>query len=203
MNLGLVVDGQAEALAYPFLLRRIRIAGVAFLNPIYADMQPKATPAQIVKAASPKLKLAIDRGAHKQVLLIDFEDRNECSCTFAQTLTATLRRFGFGDAVAVVKNRRFENWLIADPEALRALPARFALNVAFINLVCPNRADNVGDAERLLGRICRNVGYNKREDPPRILQRASEVRIANNSRSFRRFLRVAGYPKYSQQSKMP
>jgi hypothetical protein len=187
----------------PHLLRRIAIAGVSFLNPIYADMQPKATPAQIVKAASSKLSLAINRGADRQILLIDFEDRDGCSCTFAETLTATLRKFGFADAVAVVKQHQFENWLIADPQALQAMPARFILSSGFVNRVVPNRADNVRDAERLLTSACRNVGYNKREDPPKILQRASELRIASNSRSFRRFLRVAGYTKYANQSRLP
>jgi hypothetical protein len=203
VNLGVVVDGQAEALAYPYLLRRIQIAGVSFLNPIYADMQPKATPAQIVRAASSKLALAINRGAHRQVLLIDFEDRDGCSCTFAESITASLRKFGFKDAFAVVKNRRFENWLVADVAALKQMPARFELTAGFVNMVVPNRADNVKDAEREIGRICKHVAFNKREDPAQILRRASELRLARNSRSFRRFLRLATHPAYAAQSKRP
>jgi hypothetical protein len=203
MNVGTVVDGQAEALAYPALFRRVTIAGVSLMSPIYADMQPKATVPQIIKAASSKLKLAIDRGAHKVILLIDHEDRDGCCCTFAQSLTVGLKKFGFSNAIAVVKNRRFENWLVADIEALEKMPARFELTQAFINAVQPNRVDNVKDAERLLDGICIRVAYNKREDPPKILARASESKIARNSRSFRRFLRVAGHPAYSNQSKMP
>jgi hypothetical protein len=202
MTIGTIVDGQAEALSYPYLFKRIAIRGVSLLSPIYADMQPKATPAQIVKAAASRLNLAVARGADRQLVLLDLEDRKECPGDFAEAITKALHAAGFVNAMALVKRTCFENWLVADPDALSEMPARFDVQEWFRNAVIPNKADSV-KAESLLARICHKDSYNKRSDPPRILSRAHPERIARNSRSFRRFLRLIGHPNYKSQSRSP
>lgn len=200
MTVGFVVDGQAEALAYPRLFARLKVDGVTFINPLYADMQPKATPAQIVKAAASRLKLAMSRGAERQVLLIDFENRDDCPPAFADAINQTLQEFGFVKATAVVKKQCFENWLIADPQALGQMRARFDIEEGFHKLVCNTGADNIS-AQACLEKCCKKFGYNKRVDPVHILEKVSPEVMAINSRSFRRFLRVIGHPLYSNQSR--
>ncbi|MGO9903074.1 MAG: hypothetical protein ACLP0J_26085 [Solirubrobacteraceae bacterium] len=52
----------------------------------------------------------------------------------------------------VVKVRMFENWLVADYDALAAQRGRFKSSVADRNRVQPNRAD-AADAAAILNRL--------------------------------------------------
>jgi len=104
----------------------------------------------------------------------------------------------------VVKNRKFENWLIADPKALASLKGRFKPTQAFRKHVSPNKADNVPDGAVLLKQICvKGSYYHKTQDPPRILAAMDVAEGGRNSRSFRRFLRLVGDRRYRDQSKKP
>jgi hypothetical protein len=99
----------------------------------------------------------------------------------------------------VVKNRTFENWVIADVEAVRGVRGRFTVSGGMRSAVEGGTADNV-DALSLLKRAAQGDAYEKVHDAQPILEGADVRRIASNSRSFRRFLRVIDYPDYRTQS---
>ncbi len=166
-------------------------------------MQPKSEPGQIAGKAIKKVKIQRDRGADLIVVLIDREDRKECPTEFADQLKRAFAKRGYDAVNVVVKNRTFENWLIADVEALKQLPGRFKVTKTFERTVSPNKADNVGDAEALLNKIGVKQRYHKRRDAVRITAVQETLNIAKNSRSFRRFLHVVGHPQYLSQSKRP
>jgi hypothetical protein len=104
--------------------------------------------------------------------------------------------------IVVIKNRMFENWLVADVEAVKIQRARFRLSTAAERSIVPNKADNVAALEVLKTAAVR-TSYSKVPDSQRILERADIQRIAANSRSFRRLLRVVGHPGYAGQSRLP
>lgn len=203
MTVGLIVDGQAEPDALPILLRKLRGVG-RISRPLYADLQPKAAAGQIARKAISRVRMLRQRGAGRFILLIDREDREDCPPQMAAEIETALRRTpecrGI-DVHVVVKDRRFENWLIADPDALASLRARFRVSKAFRKRVSPNKADAVADAEELLRRASVGPAYHKRHDPAKILGAVDVARAAGNSRSLRRFLRLVGDSRYREQSK--
>jgi hypothetical protein len=198
-----VVDGRAESQALRTLFQKIVVANRRLSVPLYADMQPKASPAQIVRAAQHRLSVLKARGAREFIVLIDLEDRRDCPAELARRIRERFVSEGWPDVAVVIKHRRFENWLIADIPALRKMPGRFNLTKRFQRCVSPDKADGVADAANELSRIAVGGPYHKRSDAIRICANQDPLRIAANSRSFRRFLRVAGHPKYAQQSRRP
>lgn len=204
MKIGIVVDGQAEVFAIRELLNQLTIPEVQFLNPVYADMQPKATALQIARSALNKCQIHLARNVGLIVVLIDLEDRGDCPPLFAVNIRAAFVRLGLTSIEVVVKKRQFENWLIADPESLqRKLPARLNVTPAFVNAVSPNKADSIERPQELLNRICIKSEYHKRQDATNFAKAVEPSRAATNSRSFRRFLRVVGFPGYLTQSRSP
>lgn len=200
MKFGVVVDGQAESQALKVLFRQVSVPKCQILNPAYADMQPKASAGQIVRAAAPKLQLLRTRGAHAFLLLIDFEDRSGCIVDFAGEIRSELESRGWDKVYVIGKNRRFENWLIADVDALSSMPKRMEVTAAFRRRVAPNKADSVQDAVTLLNSIAVGRPYHKRDDAVQICAKQDPLRIASNSRSFRRLLHTVGHPMYRDQS---
>ncbi len=203
MKIGIVVDGAAESQALKVLTQRIEIEGVQLLNPAYANMQPKSPPGRIARAAFKKVDILRARGATLIAVLIDREDREECPPEFADQLKRAFAKLGYDDIRVVVKNRTFENWLIADINALKKLSRLFNVTKTFERTVSPNKADNVRDAKALLNKIAIKHGYRKGRDDARITAVQEALNMAKNSRSFRRFLCVVGHPQYLLQSKKP
>ena len=203
MKVGIVVDGQAESQALKLVLPKIKAPGRQLRGPAYADMQPKASPAQIARAAIGKLQILRAQGAEVFVVLIDCEEAARCAPGFADSIKQAFVDLDWPGVEVVVKRLTFENWLIADLDALKKLPARFKLTRRFKAKVSPNKADNVVDAEAELKALCMGASYHKRDDPVRIAKHQEPRRIAENSRSFRRFLRVVGCRKYVKQSENP
>ena len=103
----------------------------------------------------------------------------------------------------VVKNRKFENWLIADPGAFKKLRGRYEITSAFEGAVSPNKADGGTDATGLIKSISKDRSYDKLKDAVAIVSVADPGTMACNSRSFRRFLRLLGHPDYVAQSLRP
>jgi hypothetical protein len=101
----------------------------------------------------------------------------------------------------VVKDTAFENWLISDPDAVSQLAGRFALTEAQREHIA-ERCDRM-DASAVLKRAALRDSYDKVPDAMRLMARADPRRMAGNSRSFRRFLRVVGDPHYVDQSRNP
>ncbi|MCR9141155.1 MAG: DUF4276 family protein [bacterium] len=207
MKISLIVDGQAESQALPGLLRRIQLPqGVRLLNPIYADMQPKASPDQIARAAIDRMKLVRNQKADRTIVLIDLENQEErgmCAPSFAESVQQAFTKKKVGNVQVIIKNRKFENWLIADPDALLNMRARFSISKKQRSQIEPNLADSISDATELLNRMVKQAAYHKRKDPVIICQKVDPLKVAANSRSFRKFLRAVGHATYKNQSHKP
>lgn len=203
MNVGVVVEGQAESQALGRILPKIKAPGRKLTHVVYADMQPTAPPAQIARKAVGGLKILKAKGAEGFVVLLDCEDPSRCPVQLAQEIERSLAKLDWPDVHVVVKRFTFENWLIADVAALKEMRARFRVTKRFERRVSPNKADNVVDAAGELARLCQGAAYHKRNDPKEIAGHQEPQRIAANSRSFRRFLRVVGCSRYGKQSRDP
>lgn len=200
MKIGIIVDGDAEMKAFQCLTRRIKIQGVQLLKPIHADMQPKATAGQIAKAAEDKLGLLHARRADRIIVLIDRENRQACPGQWKDEIERAISKLGYSQVRVVIKNRKFENWLIADVRVFEKLRARYQVTGI---LIAPDKADDVEDAEKLLNKIAVKVEYRKGRDAAQITALQDYLEVGRNSRSFRRFLRLIGHPHYRDQSKKP
>lgn len=203
MNVGLIVEGDAEFHALPLVLPSLRDAtGHAIRRPIKATIHPTASPAAIARVCQPYIALLRSKGDDLIILMLDMETDPSCpGDRAAQVERAILSRSGIA-VKAVLKNRMFENWLVSDLDAFAGQRARFRLSAAMRRAVEPNHADQI-DALEWLKRACLGASYAKVEDAKRILGRADPLRMATNSRSFRRLLRVADHPAYARQSKRP
>ena len=78
MKIGLLVDGRAEYQALPHLLERL-VTDHPVLHPLYCDIQPHASPSQMALAASKRFPILLDQGADLIVILIDKENRQDCT----------------------------------------------------------------------------------------------------------------------------
>jgi len=202
VKIGVVVDGVSEFASLPSLYAELRKAtGNQILRPVRANIQPTAPSGVIVRQCSKRIRECYERGAEAVVVLIDREDRNECPGEIASAIEARLGQARL-NAHVVIKDRTYENWLLADIDALKCLSGRFVLSKATVQAVQPNKADHV-DALKLLKRSVRSGSYHKVDDSKRICEKADASRLAQHSRSFRRFLRVVGDSTYQTQSAMP
>ncbi|WP_083918939.1 DUF4276 family protein [Rudaea cellulosilytica] len=189
MKIGIIADGQAEVVALRELLSRIDIAGIQFSSILYADMQPYAPPGQIFQAAKSRLSICEQRGCERRIVLLDYEDRNGCPGVWAKTIEETFSTNGYSNVTVVVKNRAFENWLVADLGSLREKHGkRYKIADRLIERVKASGADNV-NARNLLNN-CVKDEYSKRKDAIEICKVVNPSVVAANSRSFRRLLKV-------------
>lgn len=201
MRIGLVVDGQSEVAALPNLYPRLEAeTGHQFLRPVLAPIQPLAPPAAIARACGTRVSQLARRGADRVLVLVDREGRPECPGVLALEIQGRLPQAV--TTTVVIKNRTFENWLIADVQALLQQPGRFDVSAGMRSRIEPNHADSA-DALRLLQRAAIRTAYNKVQDSQRTLARAAPCEMASNSRSFRRFLRCSDHPLYRRQSRHP
>jgi hypothetical protein len=204
MRIGLIVDGQSEFRSLDFVLRRIEIPNV-LVGLLYSNIHPHAPTPQIVRAMAGNVRIFAHRQADMVITLIDREDRPTCPGQWASEIAQTLNRsyashgMRFG---VVVKDTCYENWLISDTAVFRAMPKRFNMSGADIRKIAPNKADSV-DAQAILKGAAINDAYSKVEDAVRIMALADPLRMAANSRSFRKLLRELQHPKYKDQSLLP
>lgn len=202
MRIGIVVDGVAEYASLPLLLPRIgAVTGHTYLPILKADIQPYAPLPAIGRTCKQPVIQLLARGAEIVLVVFDRESRLECPPEIARRVESEIRRHVACNVAVVVKNRTFENWLAADLAALRTHPVRFQVARRHERRVEPNRADEA-DATVLLKSTI-NGDYEKVGDAKRILNAADAERMGMHSRSFRRFLRAAGHPRYLAQSKLP
>jgi hypothetical protein len=97
------------------------------------DIQPFATPAQMALAASKKFQILLTRGAESIVVLIDKETRPDCTVELVHVVELEARELlremsTIVDIQVVLKVSMFENWLIADPDALAGLTGLFEMS---------------------------------------------------------------------------
>ncbi len=196
MKIGLLVDGRAEYQALPHLLERLRTEHTILQRPLFCDIQPHASPAQMALAASKKFPILLDQGADIIVILIDKETRQDCTVELVQAVereaSERLRKLDTEARVRVVlKVSCFENWLASDPQALRDLPGLFEKVERIERRVAPNRADSVNALELLKG-CWRQRSYDKPRSAVAICKKLDPQRAAANSRSLRKLLKTLG-----------
>lgn len=207
MLLGLVVDGQAEYHSLPHIYRKLSGICTVIDPPLYCDIQPSAPTKQNALKIVEKAKLLVAKGAQHILVVYDKEQQHFCpklvADELAQEVANRLTSIGIKSLVSVVlKVRKYENWLIADCNALQQ-SGRFKKVRKIRQQVCRNKADSVLDAAALLGKHSISGSYDKKGDSVAITQKMDPMVVALNSRSFRRFLRVVGIQKYMNQSKRP
>lgn len=173
------------------------------LGPLKINVSPDAPALSIAKACRSRLIIAHAKGASLAVLVLDRETQSASPGDIASAIATelVLSRPPL-DVSVVIKDRMFENWLVADLDALEAQPGRFKVTPAIRRAVEPNKADGC-DALSLLKRAVVGTQYDKVSDASRILKRADVSRSAANSRSFRHFLHALGDKYYSKQCKKP
>jgi Domain of unknown function (DUF4276) len=196
VRVGILVDGQAEFHSLPFLMPRIGTPH-HIVRPLYCDIQPFATPAQMALAASKKFPILARSSVDLVVILIDKESRQDCTGRLASAIVAEANRrlsdLGQDTRVCVVlKVTKFENWLVADPSAIRRLPGLFTTPERIERKVVSGRADQV-DAIQLL-KTCHRRRFEKTSDAVAICKKLDPARAAQNSRSLDKLLRVLESP---------
>jgi hypothetical protein len=142
-------------------------------------------------------------GADREVELLDRELSEEPAGCRASQIESALRRKISNNIDVVIKDRTFENWLIACPDSYSKQRGRFPHHEVVKRKVPDGQADGYGSPEDLINEACpQRRRYDKVADSERILKLASVEEIARNSRSFRRFLAVLGDKTYRQSSKV-
>jgi hypothetical protein len=202
VRVGLIVDGISEYASLGLMLPRITAqGGDSFLRVARADIQPKAPYPVIARSCREAVTQLSSRGADHIVVLFDKEDRPECPADIAKGVNVALTHLVECRLTVVVKDTCYENWLVADLEALRAHPRRYSVKPRHRRAVQPNHADDV-DALSVIRSIVQG-DYDKVEDSKAIMAHVQPERLGAHSRSFRKLLRVAQHPKYLTQSRAP
>ena len=203
MTIGLVVDGDSEYHSFRSICEKISgDCGTAFLRPTKAPVDPMAPAAAIARMVKDRVIAAEARGATLVIVLLDRETRVECPGELAEAIKKEIDSYSSVETSVVLKDSKYENWLVADIEALARMRARFEITTARRRQVAPNHADRI-DAHELLKRAAVKDAYDKVADSVRITAAADPAAMARNSRSFRRFLHCAGYAAYQDQSRNP
>lgn len=196
MKIGLLVDGRAEYQALGLLVSRLSTAHTVLHQPLLCDIQPFASPQQMALAASKKFPILLAKGVDSIVILIDKETRQDCTVELVRATerdaAARLAKLAPEARLQVVlKVSMFENWLVADPQALRELPGLFEQVDRIERQIAPNRADSVNALELLKG-CAKHRSYDKVAGAMAICKKLDPKRAAANSRSFRKLLKVLG-----------
>jgi len=197
VKVGLVVDGDSELFALPILLRSIKGAH-RVVKTVKADIQPYSKPQNIARKVMRQLPLLRELGVQIVVVLLDRENNAACcgqwSAEIRDAVISLAKDFGFLEFRVVLKNRTFENWLIADQESLLSQKSRF--NWKRLN----GEVDEL-NARDLLNKAAIGAAYHKSRDSVRIMRLAVPDRIGFQSRSFRKLLGILGCAEYKTQTR--
>jgi hypothetical protein len=197
VKVGLVVDGESELLALPILSSRIK-GTHRVVKTVKADIQPCSSPENIARKVNRQLPFLKALGVQLVIVLLDREQLAECcgqrALAIQKSVISLAGNFRFSDCQVILKNRTFENWLIADQLALQSQPRRFKWKGL------EGEVDEL-NAKDLLSRAAIGASYHKRIDSLRITRLAEPRRIGFQSRSFRKLLGILGCPEYKLQTK--
>lgn len=200
MKIGLICDGVAEYETLPGLLSRCGTPHQIVVT-LKGDIQPLAPAPQVAKAIVRVLPIHLEKKVDHVVVILDLESPAACAVERATEIAVALRGRNLPLACSVVvKNRAFENWLIADPAAIDRIPKRFRLEASERRRIMQGQADNL-DAQKLLKRNCLQGQYEKRLDARRILDQANPENMALHSRSFRKLMRELGAKQTTHRSR--
>jgi hypothetical protein len=207
MRIGFVVDGLAEYESLADVLRKVDTRHTLVTRILRADLQPSAPLGQIALEASKRIRdLVVSRQVQRAVVLIDREQNPSCCGEYAQALATAITKQCRSKQIdveiqVVVKDRMYENWLVADPEAYEQLGARFDPSIIQKG-VRGDRADRI-EALPLLKRAAVKKQFDKVPDAARITPHLDPLRMGEHSRSFRKMLGVVGCSAYTAQTKRP
>jgi hypothetical protein len=185
---------------YPALQARAKIQ---LISPLRAAVDPLSPTPVLTAGLQTAIRLSIARGAHQIIVILDRENTEISAADRARVLELSLQEALDKNIRVVIKDRCFENWLIASPEAFVAQRARYSHPDRIAKQVQPDRADLVRNPCALINSAISKGEYDKTNDAPKILARSNLDSLAANSRSFRRFLAVLGDPAYANGSRAP
>jgi hypothetical protein len=196
MRIGILVDGQGEYYGLPHLLPRVGSPHIV-LRPLFSPIQPFARPAQIAYVASKSFPILLRNQLDLIVLLIDKETRTECTGELVEEIEREARSHLATlttevDLRVVLKVTKLENWLVADPQALRALPGLFENVERIERQVAPGRADSVDAYALLKSCVRKRAAYEKKAGAIEICKKIDPDRAGLNSRSFRKLRKTLG-----------
>lgn len=204
MKIALITDGESEFRNLPMLMPQIQArSGNAIIGPMKVNTNGAAPAEKVARECESRIKIAKALGANLAVIILDREGILQCTGERAVELErAVARRCGAVAPRVVLKDRMFENWLIADLSALKAQPGRFRVTPTTQRMVEPNKADQC-DALQMLKSMTVGDSYDKVRDSARICERMKLDRAALHSRSLRHLLHVVGDRMYAQQCRRP
>lgn len=205
MRYGLIVDGEAEYRALPLLIPRISTNATFVGPPLRVGVHGACPVGQIVGAVDSRLRILRAKRVERAIVLLDRESAAECAGGLATSIGRALASVAAREELVVevvVKDRMLENWLVADARGLRRMRARFNIASGLARRITNDGADRVEALEILRSAALRD-SYDKVADAVRIARQADVGLMGGASRSFRRFLRVAGCGEYSSQSARP
>ena len=123
-----ITEGEGEYAALPLLKHQIQErTGIHLIPPMRITIQPDGPATKIGRSIKEKLlPTLMAKQVEKAVVLLDREMRGDCPGEFAIEVLAAVRSLcGTGiDFTVVLKDRCFENWLVADVQSLKAQPGR-------------------------------------------------------------------------------
>lgn len=205
MKIAVVTEGESEYAALPKLESQlVARTEMSSMRVLKLSVQPDGPPAKIARALKDKL-LPLLRGRFDMVILLIDREQQSASCgTIATQIQAELvKQCGSTMPITVaLKDRCFENWVVADLDALGAQSARYRITRSHRAKTEPNKADTV-DALRLLNEATIGPRYDKVKDGIRWAQKADVAKAAQHSRSFRHLLHVLGDETYLDQCRSP
>lgn len=202
MKVVVLTEGDAEFRALPLFLDQLNaLSPHTVMRPLKVPVQPDAPPGVIAKACKSRVAIAVAQGADLVIVLLDREQQAAHPGTLAAAVESALAAHCGGARTRVVyKDRLFENWLVADLDALAAQPKRFSVTAARRRRVEPNKADSI-DAMTLIKSMALGKGYDKVADAEKICRKIDVPRAAMHSRSLRHFLHVLEVTAYSSGCK--
>jgi hypothetical protein len=155
----------------------------------------------MLRKIEPRVRLAFAREANRVVVLLDREKQARPAGCLAEQLEMALQKSISSSIQVVIKDRCFENWLIACPGSYTRQKARFPNHEIVGRSIPDGAADRHDRPSSVINSACgRKSAYDKMVDSTRILRHADVDDIARHSRSFRRFLAVLGDPLYKDSS---
>ena len=205
MKIAVITEGVSEYKSLPRLYPQIASQSPNIvIQTMKVNVSPDAPPAIIARECKSRLLIAADCGAARAVIVLDRERQVDCSGAIAANIASALTQVGRPqlNVQVVLKDRAFENWLIADLDALIKQPKRFKVTQSTRKRIEPNKADKC-DALAILNAATMGDHYDKVPDSQRICQNVAVDKAAANSRSFRHFLHVMEYGAYKQQCRNP
>ncbi|WP_082109640.1 DUF4276 family protein [Mycobacterium sp. UM_Kg1] len=197
MRIAILTEGDGEFRSLPLLYAQLHASmpdRTRIVKTLKISVQPDAEHGQLVAACRPSLALA-RAVADRIIVLLDREQQQRCPGEVAQQLETEFKKIAEIPVRVALKDRMYENWLLADLDALRMQPARFGVDAAAQRKVCPNKADSI-DGLREIKRLVKNGDYSKTSDSDKICRKANVEKMAANSRSFRHFLHLVGHESY-------